>query len=233
MTLSCTDDGCKTRRVSEGLPRRPLTDMESLRAEAKDRQGEALLDAAERLLAESGPEAVSMRRVAELVGASSQVVITRFTNKQGLADALLQRGYDRLRTALDAVAVTADAREDVAECLRAYRAFALANPPLYRVMFGQAVAREPLSDASATAAHHAFEALADVVRRARDQGQLSVEDPDAASEVLWAAAHGVVSLEITGFLSRPRRGEATFEALLEGLLGPVAGQRSRRRPAPR
>jgi len=167
-----------------------------------------------------------MRRVAELVGASSQVVITQFTNKQGLADALLQRGYGRLRTALDAVEVTADALDDVAGCLRAYRAFALANPPLYRVMFGQAVAREPLSEASAGAAHHAFEALADVVRRAGEGGQLSAEDPDATAEVLWAAAHGVVSLEIAGLLSRPPRGEVRFEALLSGLLRPAVSRRA-------
>ena len=203
------------------MPGGPLTDVRSLRVEAKDRQGEALLDAAERLLTESGPEAVSMRRVAELVGASSQVVITQFTNKQGLADALLQRGYDRLRTALEALEETSDALDDVARCLRTYRAFALANPPLYRVMFGQAVAREPLSDASARAARHAFDALAEVVRRAGEVGALPAEEPDAAAEVLWAAAHGVVSLEITGFLARPARGEATFEALLDGLLRPA------------
>jgi AcrR family transcriptional regulator len=85
------------------VARRPLSDLGSLRAEAKDRQSEALLDAAEQLLTESGPDAVSMRRVADLVGASSQVVITHFTNKQGLADGLLRRGFERLRQAHDAV----------------------------------------------------------------------------------------------------------------------------------
>ena len=204
------------------MPGAPLKDLESMRAEARNQQGEALLDAAERLLVDSGPEAVSMRRVAELVGASSQVVITHFSNKQGLADALLRRGFDRLRQTLGAVAVTGDALEDLAGCLRAYRAFAVANPALYRVMFGQAVATQPLSEQSAVVARDAFQTLADRVRRSVEEGALSGHDPRATAEVLWAAAHGVVSLETTGFLSRPPRGDATFEALLVTLIRPPA-----------
>jgi hypothetical protein len=87
-------------------------------------------------------------------------------------------------------------------------------------MFGQAVATQPLSERSAVAARDAFQTLADLVRRSVEDGVLSAHDPRATAEVLWSAAHGVVSLEMTGFLSRPPRGQATFEALLVALLGP-------------
>jgi hypothetical protein len=117
--------------------------------------------------------------------------------------------------------------------MRAYRTFALENPALYRVMFGQTGGPGAAVGGQCPCGARRVRGPGDVVRRAAADGVLAAEDPETVAEVLWTAAHGVVSLEITGFLSRPPRGEATFEALLATLLGGGAGARtgpSRTRP---
>jgi hypothetical protein len=85
---------------------------------------------------------------------------------------------------------------------RAYRASAMASPALYGLMFGRPVAEfEPDGEARAVAAA----SFAPVVEAA--QAWLAVHSGSATdSEALglalriWAATHGVVSLEAAGLL---------------------------------
>ena len=58
-----------------------------------------ILDAAGRLLVEEGPQALSMRRVAREVNASTQVLYTMFGGKDGLANELFLEGFERLTAA--------------------------------------------------------------------------------------------------------------------------------------
>jgi hypothetical protein len=51
------------------------------------------------------------------------------------------------------------------------------------------------------------------VRAAMDAGVLKVADPQEVAEVVWAALHGLVSLELAGHLD-PRDGERRLEAML-------------------
>ena len=137
-----------------------------------------LLDTASRLLVAEGPGALTMRRVAG-------------------ADALYREGFERLRRRLEAVA-----GDDPPARLRAlghaYRANALAERAYYGVMFQQAIPGFRPSAASLTAAGASLEVLARAVRAAMDAGALRPGDPQPVAEVLWAAVHGVVSLELAG-----------------------------------
>jgi AcrR family transcriptional regulator len=91
-----------------------------------------------------------------------------------------------------------DPLEALFEGGRRYRALALAHPMAYQVMFLQAVRGfEPSDDALATAAR-AFDGLVAAVQRAMRAGVVEAGDPAMTSQMIWAAIHGWVSLELCG-----------------------------------
>ena len=63
----------------------------------------ALLDAAARILAADGPSALSTRRLATEVGASTMAVYTHFGSMDQVRQAVRQDGFARLAAELDAV----------------------------------------------------------------------------------------------------------------------------------
>lgn len=177
-----------------------------------------LLDAAGRLLLAEGPGALTMRRVAGAVGCSTTVLYTMFGGKEGLADALYREGFERLRGRLEAVADD-DPLGRLGALAHAYRANALAERAYYGVMFQQAIPGFRPSAGSLAAAGASLEVLARAVRAAMDAGALRPGDPQAVAEVLWAAVHGVVSLELAGHFPDPA-GADRFRSLTSAAILP-------------
>ncbi len=99
---------------------------------------EALLDAAEALLAAGGPEAVSVRSVADRIGVSSRAVYSVFGSKAGLIGALAARGFHRLADLVNGLPVTDHPLADLAAAgPHGFRRFALERPHLFRITFDQ------------------------------------------------------------------------------------------------
>jgi AcrR family transcriptional regulator len=191
----------------------------------------AILDAAGRLLAEYGPQALTVRRVAAEVGCSTTVLYTMFGGKVGLADALYREGFERLTRRLEEAEKAHDAPEDpvarAAALAIAYRESALADRNYYDVMFGRAIPGFEPSQESLAVGDASLGMLADAVREAMDAGVLIEGDPKAVAEVLWAAAHGVVSLELAGHftpeVAQDRYRTLCWAALAPFLVGPESG----------
>jgi AcrR family transcriptional regulator len=152
-----------------------------------------------------------------------------FGGKEGLAEALYREGFERLRRRLEAVADDDDdplAR--LGALAHAYRANALAERAYYGVMFQQAIPGFQPSAASLTAAGASLEVLARAVRAAMDEGALRAGDPQPVAEVLWAAVHGVVSLELAGHFPGPGAAADRFQTLTSAAILPfLPDQRSR------
>jgi len=179
-----------------------------------------LLDAASRLLVAEGPEALTMRRVAGAAGCSTTVLYTMFGGKEGLAEALYREGFERLRRRLEAVADDDDPLARLGALAHAYRANALAERAYYGVMFQQAIPGFRPSAASLAAAGASLEVLARAVRAAMDAGALRAGDPQPVAEVLWAAVHGVVSLELAGHFPGPEAAADRFQTLTSAAIVP-------------
>src|SRR5690625_1859557 len=97
---------------------------------------ETLCDAAEQLLAEGGTANLSLRAAARLSGVSQAAPYAHFKDKQALLAAVGTRGFNRLADYLSR-AEHAGAPSDRTRLLgRAYVAFALDHPMLFRLMFG-------------------------------------------------------------------------------------------------
>jgi AcrR family transcriptional regulator len=161
----------------------------------------ALLDAAGELLHADGPQALTTRRLADAVGTSTQAIYTLFGGKEGIVRAMYREGFDRLEQCLADVPASASPSEYLLGLGRAYRTAALRSPHYYDVMFGRPVPEfEPRADdVERSLATRAV--LTNGIVRCIDSGMLSAgADPAEISAFLWAVAHGLVSLELTGHL---------------------------------
>jgi AcrR family transcriptional regulator len=181
--------------------------------QGQDALRRTVLDAASRLLVGEGPQALTMRRVASAVGCSTTVLYTAFGSKDGLADALFREGFERLRRHLEAVAPGDDPLARLRALAHAYRESALASRSYYGVMFQQAIPGYRPSAASLAAAGASLEVLTDAVRACMDAGVLRAGDPRAVAEVLWAAVHGAVGLELAGHFPDPEVAADRFRTL--------------------
>jgi AcrR family transcriptional regulator len=131
--------------------------------------GEVLLDAAARLLHEGGPEAVSVRGVAEASGLSFRAVYTVFGSKEALVDALTARGYRSLTERVVGLPQTDDpARDLVVAGSQGFRGFAIEEPALFRLTF-ERVSREVLQQPTVVeAARASYDALVGWITRVRE-----------------------------------------------------------------
>src|ERR1700722_1777590 len=84
-----------------------------------------LLSAAEAILIRKGPGGLTVRSVAVEAGSAPMGVYSRLGGKRGLVDALLMRGFDRLRATVEA-GDEPDELDRLRACGLRYREFALA-----------------------------------------------------------------------------------------------------------
>jgi AcrR family transcriptional regulator len=199
-------------------PARPAAGTAYAEAYAAGRQvvRRLLLDAASRLLEAEGPDALTMRRIAAEVGCSTSVLYTMFGGKSGVAEGLWREGFERLRQALEQ-AEGADPLGRLAAMGRAYRENALANRAYYAVMFQRPIPGfQPSAEAYAESLRP-LQLLVGAVADCIDAGVFRAADPAHIAGVLWAAAHGAVSLELAGY-----EGASDAEARFQDLLAAAA-----------
>lgn len=183
-----------------------------------------LISAAETVLVRDGQGGLTVRAVAQQARIAPMGVYNRLGGKPGLVNALLIRGFDRLRTAIDAASAP-DPLERLRECALRYRRFALDNAHLYSLMFEGTVPREQLSEEVGEHAAAAFGALLRNVELAAIAGRIDAAEFQEAAQQLWCAVHGAVELELKGLVQTPDL-EATYEAMTDTMLRGL-GSRSR------
>src|SRR5258708_40257372 len=97
---------------------------------------EALLDAAERMIEADGPDALSLRRLAEQTQTTTRAVYSLFGSKDGLVVALAQRAFEMLGAGIRALPATEDPAADLVKAgVVVFRRFAVHHPSLFRLAF--------------------------------------------------------------------------------------------------
>src|SRR2546430_12044349 len=94
-----------------------------------------------RVLAERGAAELTVRRVAEVAGASTMGIYTRFGSRTGMLEAIYRRGFEMLRDALTEARDAAPVGSRPIPLAIAYRRFAPAHPPPYAPMFERPLPR--------------------------------------------------------------------------------------------
>jgi AcrR family transcriptional regulator len=193
-------------------------DLPKVLSEAEvERFRDRLCDVAERLFAEHGPEAVTVRQLASELGVSPMTPYRYFKDKDAMLAAVRARAFDRFAQAMEEAHRLHLSEGRSAEA--AYVDFALANPAAYKLMFD--VNQPTFMD---------YPDLTKAMQRARATMSLGVKpeavgqgregDVELLSHVIWAAMHGPIMLQLAGFLRPPLDAKAilyeTMRTLLRG-----------------
>jgi AcrR family transcriptional regulator len=182
---------------------------------------ERLCDAAERLFAEHGADAVSMRQLASELGVSPMTPYRYFKDKDDILAAVRTSGFDRFAEALEAaLASSQDTIERTRAVGEAYVHFAFAHPAAYRLMFDLSQPNEDAYPDLTRAAERARRTMSDYVDTLIAAGIVEGES-QTVSHIFWAATHGLVVLKLAGKLDPAldfdTLWQATFAALVRGL----------------
>lgn len=156
----------------------------------------ALLEAAARQIAHGGSASLTLRRLVDEVGTSTMAVYTHFGGMQNLRQEVRREGFRRLKEHLDSVVSSRDPLADLALLGWAYYDNALENPNLYRVMFLDH--HEPAEEVVGL---DTFDQLVVAVARCIEAGRFAHAEPFDLALQLWAAVHGLVTLELSGLLA--------------------------------
>jgi AcrR family transcriptional regulator len=201
-------------------------DLQALGLDHRDRQRRAVLDAASAVLAEEGLSALTVRRVAKEVGASTTVVYTLFGGKEGLLEALWIEGFDRLWT-LEADAPRTPPARWLQALGEAYWRNAVEHPAYYAIVFGSAVPGFRPSAETLQHGRRTFRIVVQAVQACIDDGTYEDHGAEAMAAEMWAAVHGVVSLYLAHHLPDPDRAYELWQRI-----GRALGQSFRRPPSP-
>lgn len=184
-----------------------------------DDTSERLLEAAHRILAAEGADALTVRRIATEAGMSTMNVYSRFGGKDGVVDRLYIAGFERLFAIIDAVPRTDDAADDVMAMAAAYRSFARAQPTYYGIMFRTAVLDYQPSPAASEFALGGLDVFTTRVEMAQGRGDITTRyRPGEIAASLWATCHGLVSLELSAVGSERVDWGAVFDATMRTAL---------------
>lgn len=177
------------------------------------------MEAAARLLAEEGPQALTTRRLASAVGASTTVVYTHFGSMDDLVRAMVHEGFARLDRRMSEVGTTGDPVADIAALGLAYHSNALEHRHLYGVMFGgPGFGGFSLNEEDRQHGRYTLEPVVRAVAAAMAAGRFREGDARLVAHHLWIGLHGLVTLELGGFLEPPYDADCCFASQVHGLL---------------
>jgi AcrR family transcriptional regulator len=159
-----------------------------------------LCEAAERLFAERGPDAVTMRQLASELGVSPMTPYRYFEDKDDILAAVRANGFTRFAVALETARDSVSGARAIGTAVgEAYVAFAIDNPHSYKLMFDFNQPHAEKYPELVAAGQRAQKTMTTYVRDAMAEG-LMEGDPEQIGLMNWAAIHGAVILELAGML---------------------------------
>jgi AcrR family transcriptional regulator len=196
--------------------------------EHDEQTGAALRAAAERLVAAGGPEALTVRAVAEEGGTTTRAIYSIFGSKDGLVATLAEQAFELLGTGVDELPETDDPAGDLIEAgATVYRRFVREHPSLFRIAFQRIVPELTFGPELTDARARSWARLEAKVRRLQDAGLLGALSVNEAAVAFNAMCEGLANAELRGGTLRElppgqheRAWRDAFEALVRGFNAP-------------
>jgi AcrR family transcriptional regulator len=158
-----------------------------------------LLAEAERLISEGGPDALSVRAVAEAAGTTTRAVYSVFGSKDGLISALAQRSFEILERDLIESRQTGDAVADLIDTgVAIFRRFVREHPSLFRIAFQRVVPGLQPAPGLIEARERVFPLLMARVQRVANAGLLDGKSVREATVEFNAMCEGLANAELRG-----------------------------------
>ena len=185
---------------------------------------ERLIDAAERLFAQKGLEAVTLRQLAAEIGVSPMTPYRYFADKDDILAAVRARAFTRHAEALEA-AWEATKHDPIAASNavgEAYVDFAFAHPEAYKLMFDISQPDEASYPELVAAGERSRRTMTRHLEALAAAGQFD-GDPGLVGHMYWSALHGPIMLAFSGKLMPGYDARRIIEALLAALTRGVFG----------
>jgi AcrR family transcriptional regulator len=161
------------------------------------RTGEELLDAAERIVARSGPNALSVRSVAAECGVSTRAVYSVYGSKEAMMAALGNRTFVELADTIRGLPQVDDPLADVvAAAVDGFRHVMIQRPALFQIGFQNTGIRADVRATYQPAREDAFELLLSRLTRLKAAGLLPDHDVLEAAFQFDALCEGLVVTEL-------------------------------------
>jgi AcrR family transcriptional regulator len=168
--------------------------IEDRRARERAARRQLITATARKLAEEEGWDAVTTRRLSAEIEYSQPVLYKHFASMEQIVESVAIQGFGELADALSA-ARAGDSRGALGLVAHAFIRFAHDNPALFDAMFTRATTLHfgaPDTPAELTAAFTELREAASMIAGTRDA--------DTLAEVLWAALHGLITLDRNGRL---------------------------------
>jgi AcrR family transcriptional regulator len=149
---------------------------------------ELIVAAASKLAEAEGWEAVTTRRLAELIDYSQPVLYSHFKGKADIMGAVAMKGFEELASRLRMSKANVAGKPDILrKVCAAYLDFARSRPVIYEAMFVLPTRIKFASEETPTVLRAAFSELVAALGPKREM-------PEILAEVLWSALHGMAVL---------------------------------------
>lgn len=184
----------------------------------------SLLDAARVMIREDGIEALSLRKLADVVGVSRTALYHHFRDKNDLLCAIVAEGFAAIHRLMDEAvdAETGSARERCAAFVHGYVRLATQDAELYDLMFSRTIWKQHApTDALRTTAHDSFRRLLEMVRQWQADGIMSDRfEPRRLAQVTLSTLHGLSRLQNDGVYKDQSGLKAMCDCAIAVLLNP-------------
>lgn len=185
-----------------------------------DELRQRLVRRAAEVVTESGVKQLSLRTLASAEGTSTSAIYSLFGGKGELLGAIFDTARDSFGAAQHASPMTEDPLVDLVSLAHAYRKWAVGNPHLFHVMFGDVLGDYTLTDEQRSRSHATMGPLVETVQRCVSRG-LFIGPTDHIVMTCWSAVQGFVSLELA---PAGRQFDGQSDALFEGVVrGTIRG----------
>ena len=182
---------------------------------------EALVSAAQDAVEAGGPEALSLRDLAQSLGVSTAAPYRHFPDRRALLAEVAAKGFADLNAAY--ARAQADADTPIAalrETARAYLTLAFGRPGLFRLMFGSDILGADAPPNLVETAREAWEALFRAVHALDPGADLATVKRRAITG--WSTLHGFITLvqggRLKGFMTEPLTEAELLEAIRDKTL---------------
>lgn len=182
---------------------------------------EAISTAARDILVAEGLHAVSLRRVAGSLGVTAPALYAHVVDKRDLLQGIAEQEISGLLEQFREVKADEPVERLKGMC-HAYVDYGLRNPDLFRAMFlfRPELTSEGRGDTGALTAQ-IHDAFIHAAREAQQQHSLEGGDADLAALTAWTAAHGVITVLLSGpplsIELQNRLADAAINAALTGM----------------
>jgi AcrR family transcriptional regulator len=179
------------------------------RQRRRQKTKKAILKTAQELVAEKGPEGLSIREIARRIDYSPAGLYEYYDSKDEIIAAICEVGMEGLSAAFAEISPNLSLSQQLVEMSLAYVDFAVHNPEQFLLIFNSLPSKrtsleEPVFEPSP------YGVLLQTVEAAIEAGEINVTGDYAAEGItfnLWALMHGRAMLQLT-FL---RNFQADFE----------------------